>query len=244
MHPPEYSLENGRVHVGFYSHAIPLRPSYFGEGTAQSERYCHMSATIETSLSLPKTLCDQAEILAQSLNISRNHFFGIAIEHFIKSHQNQTPLDELNETNQNQPDLNEHSKTHGLDARAETPIGEGRIIIHQGDIYWVQLEGPGGSEQGICHPHVVIQENILNQSRINTVVACALTTNRKRASTPGNVLLEVGEANLPKQSVVEVSKVSTVEKTQLGEYIGSLAERRIHQILAGMRFQQRSFFTR
>ena len=47
---------------------------------------------------------------------------------------------------------------------------------------------------------------------------------------PRNVLLEVGEANLPKQSIVEVAKVSTVEKTQLGEYIGSLTDRRIHQI--------------
>lgn len=203
-----------------------------------------MGATMETSLFLPKTLCDQAEILAQSLNISRNHLFGIAIENFIRNYQNQTSLDEMNETDHNQPDLNEQSKAHGLDARSETHIGEGRMVIHQGDIYWVQLEDLGGSEQGIRHPHVVIQENILNHSRINTVVACALTTNRKRASIPGNVLLEVGEANLPKQSVVEVSKVSTVEKTQLGEYIGSLTERRTHQILAGMQFQQRSFFTR
>ncbi|MEO8396295.1 MAG: type II toxin-antitoxin system PemK/MazF family toxin, partial [Chloroflexota bacterium] len=46
------------------------------------------------------------------------------------------------------------------------------------------------------------------------------------------------------QSVVEVSKVSTVDKTQLGEYIGSLSEARIAQILAGMRFLQRSFFAR
>src|SRR5882724_11857413 len=80
--------------------------------------------------------------------------------------------------------------------------------INQGDIYWVQVEDLSGSEPGIRHPHVVIQENILNHSRITTVVACALTSNRKRANTPGNVLLEVGEANLPTQSVVEVSKVS------------------------------------
>lgn len=49
-------------------------------------------------------------------------------------------------------------------------------------------------------------------------MVCALTSNIKRANTPGNVLLETGEANLPRQSVVEVSKVSTVDKIQLGEY--------------------------
>jgi mRNA interferase MazF len=123
-------------------------------------------------------------------------------------------------------------------------IGEGRLAINQGDVYWIQLENPSGSEPGIRHPHVVIQDNVFNHSRINTIVACAVTSNMKRANTPGNVLLDVGEANLPKQSVVEVSKVSTVDKTQLGEYVGSLTEQRINQILAGMRFLQMSFFTR
>jgi len=203
-----------------------------------------MVAMIKTSLSLPKTLCNQAEILAQHLNISRNQLFGIAIENFISNYQSQVPLDEMNKTDQDQPDLDEPSKALSLDARPETPIDEGPMVINQGDIYWVQVEDLSGSEPGIRHPHVVIQDNILNHSRITTVVACALTSNRKRANIPGNVLLEAGEANLPKQSIVEVAKVSTVEKTQLGEYIGSLTEQRTHQILAGMRFLQLSFFTR
>jgi mRNA interferase MazF len=112
------------------------------------------------------------------------------------------------------------------------------MVINQGDIYWVPLEEPDEPEPGYIHPHVVIQDNVLNHSRIHTVVVCALTTNLKRAKAPGNVLLEAGEANLPRQSVVVVSQVSTVDKTQLGEYIGSLTEQRVHQILAGMRFLQ------
>ena len=110
------------------------------------------------------------------------------------------------------------------------------MIVNQGDIYWVQLKDPSGSEPGYTHPHVVIQDNVLNHSRIDTVVVCALTTNMKRAKVPGNVLLEAGEANLPRQSIVVVSQVSTVNKTELGEYIGSLSEQRINQILTGMRF--------
>jgi mRNA interferase MazF len=112
------------------------------------------------------------------------------------------------------------------------------MVVNQGDIYWVPLKEPSGSEQGYTHPHVVIQDDAINRSRINTVVVCALTTNSKRANAPGNVLLEVGEANLPKQSIVVVSQVSTVDKAQLGEYIGSLTQQRINQILAGMRFLQ------
>lgn len=96
----------------------------------------------------------------------------------------------------------------------------------------------GAAEVGVAHPHVVIQEDVLNRSRIDTVVVCALTSNLKRAKAPGNVLLEAGEAGLPRQSVVEVSKVSTVTKTQLGAYIGSVSRERVEQILAGMRFLQ------
>ena len=76
------------------------------------------------------------------------------------------------------------------------------------------------------------------------VVVCALTSNLKQANEPGNILLEAGEASLPKQSVVVVSKISAINKSQLGEYIGSLNEQRISQILAGLRFLQLSFFAR
>jgi mRNA interferase MazF len=112
------------------------------------------------------------------------------------------------------------------------------MVINQGDIYWVPLEESSDMEAGPTHPHVIVQDNVLNHSRIKTVVVCALTSNLKRAKSPGNILLEVGEANLSRQSVVVVSKVSTVDKTQLGEYIGSLHEQRVREILAGMQFLQ------
>ncbi|MDO8673685.1 MAG: type II toxin-antitoxin system PemK/MazF family toxin, partial [Dehalococcoidia bacterium] len=55
------------------------------------------------------------------------------------------------------------------------------MVIDQGDIYWIDLEEPLGSEPGYRHPHVVIQNNAFNRSRINTVVVCPLTSNLKRA---------------------------------------------------------------
>ncbi len=117
-------------------------------------------------------------------------------------------------------------------------------VINQGDVYWVELEGMNGEEADIPHPYVVVQDNLFNHSRIHTVVICALTSNIKRASIPGNVVLEVGEANLPKQSVVEVSKISSVDKAQLRDYIGTLSEERVNQLLDGLRFVQRSFLTK
>lgn len=119
------------------------------------------------------------------------------------------------------------------------------MLIHQGDLYWMQFDTLDEAEPDHPpHPSVVIQDDVINHSRVSTVVVCALTSNLKRASLPGNVLLEAGEGNLPKQSVVEVSKVSSVDKAQLGGYIGSLSSERVSQILAGLRFLQRSHFTR
>lgn len=108
------------------------------------------------------------------------------------------------------------------------------MVIDQGDVYWIDLGEPAGSEPGYRHPHVVIQNNLFNRSRIDTVVVCALTSNLRRAEAPGNVLLEQGEANLPRQSVVNVSQIYTVDKRDLVEKMGSLSRRRVRQILAGV----------
>jgi mRNA interferase MazF len=109
------------------------------------------------------------------------------------------------------------------------------VVIHQGDVYWVELGDPRGSEPAYRHPHVVIQNNVFNRSQIHTVVVCALTSNLKRADAPGNVLLNKGEANLPKPSVVNVSQVFTVDKTQLDDYIGTLSPKRVREIVSGIK---------
>ncbi len=106
--------------------------------------------------------------------------------------------------------------------------------IKQGDIFWVNLEAPRGSEPGYRHPHVVIQNNLFNQSKINTVVVCALTSNLTRAKSPGNVLIRKGEGNLKKESVVNITQMITVNKSDLIEKIGSLSPARIREIIEGI----------
>ena len=66
-----------------------------------------MATTIKTAISIQKTLFEQAETLAQQLNISRSHLFGLAIETYIKNHQNQILLDEINRAYSDEPDPNE-----------------------------------------------------------------------------------------------------------------------------------------
>lgn len=116
--------------------------------------------------------------------------------------------------------------------------------IRRGDVFWVAAHDSRGPAPGYAHPHVVVQDDVFNRSRISTVVVCALTTNLNKATEPGNVLLDPGEGNLPKRSVVVVSQIESVDKTRLGEKLGSLSEARVDQLLDGLRFIQRSFFDR
>lgn len=107
-------------------------------------------------------------------------------------------------------------------------------MIYQGDLYWIDLEPPHESEPGYRRPHVVVQNNLFNASRIRTILVCPLTTNLRLASARGNVLLADGEAGLPYPSVVNVSQVFTVNKSELGDYIGTLSPRRLREILNGI----------
>lgn len=131
-----------------------------------------------------------------------------------------------------------------MDMKTAPPAGPGPTTIRRGDLFWIEPDESRGSIPGYFHPHVVIQDDVFNRSRISTVIVCALTSNPNRANEPGNVRLDPGEGNLPRESVVVVSQVSTVYKARLGERIGALSDERVEQILAGMRFQQASFFNR
>jgi len=108
------------------------------------------------------------------------------------------------------------------------------MVIKQGDVYWVDLGEPTGSEPGYKHPHIVVQNNVFNASRINTVVVCSLTSNLIRAQSPGNVLLKKGEANLPKKSVVNISQMYTVNKSDLLDKIGSVSPKTLDQVIEGV----------
>ncbi|HHE37996.1 MAG TPA: type II toxin-antitoxin system PemK/MazF family toxin, partial [Candidatus Cloacimonetes bacterium] len=83
------------------------------------------------------------------------------------------------------------------------------MVIEQGDVFWIDLGEPIGSEPAYLHPYVIVQNDIFNRSRINTIVVCLITSNLKRADAPGNIILKKGEANLSKKCVVNVSQIFT-----------------------------------
>ncbi len=109
------------------------------------------------------------------------------------------------------------------------------MVIFQGDVFWFDAGRSRGTGPGLRRPHVVVQNNVFNASRIQTTVLCSITSNLTRAKAPGNVLLREGEANLPRPSVVNVSQVVTVDKSLLKEKIGSLSRQRVFEVVSGLR---------
>lgn len=106
--------------------------------------------------------------------------------------------------------------------------------VRQGEVYWIDFGPSMGSAPAERHPCVVVQSDPFNQSRIATTVVCAITSNQVRARAPGNVALERGDANLPKASVVNISQVSTVDKSELCERIGKLPRAKVDAICVGL----------
>ena len=108
-------------------------------------------------------------------------------------------------------------------------------MIRRGEIWWASLPTPTASEPGFRRPILVIQANSFNQSRIQTVVAVAITSNVKLAQAPGNVLLSAKGSGLPKPSVVNVSQIISLDKTFLEKRVKILAKRDLAMVEEGIR---------
>jgi len=95
-------------------------------------------------------------------------------------------------------------------------------VIERGDVWWAELEEPRGSEPGFRRPLVVVQVDVFNKSRIQTVVCVVLSSNLRLADAPGNVVLAKRDSGLPKDSVANVSQIITVDRAVLWERAGKL----------------------
>ena len=96
-------------------------------------------------------------------------------------------------------------------------------MIQKGTIYWVNISGNHDSGEKELRPCLVIQNDVLNESRLNTTVVAVITSILAFGKLPGNVLIQKGVANMPWEGVVNVSQVMSVEKRKIGEKIGALS---------------------
>ena len=107
-------------------------------------------------------------------------------------------------------------------------------MTKRGEIWWAALGNPKGSEPGYKRPVLIIQANEFNESRINTIIVVALTTNTALALAPGNILVRPRESGLKKMSVINVSQMITISKDRLSEKVKMLSDSVMNQVESGV----------
>lgn len=94
--------------------------------------------------------------------------------------------------------------------------------MRRGDVCWADLGDPVGSEPGFRRPVLVVQSDLINRSKLATIIVLALTSNLEQKKLPGCVLLRDSETGLPKDSVANATQLRTIDRMRLTEQVGQL----------------------
>lgn len=109
------------------------------------------------------------------------------------------------------------------------------MVIQRGEIWWADLPEPTGSAPGYRRPVLIIQADIFNQTKLNTSIAVLITTNIDLGEMSGNVPLKKSQSGLPKDSIVNITQIFTLDKRLLLEYVSTISDRKMEQIDKGLR---------
>lgn len=109
------------------------------------------------------------------------------------------------------------------------------MVICRAEIYWADLGAPTGIRPGKRRPVVVIQSDPYNASRLATVLGAVITSNTGLAAMPGNVFLPASATGLPRDSVINVTALVTLNKTDLIDRIGEIPPSLMHEVDRGLR---------
>ena len=111
-------------------------------------------------------------------------------------------------------------------------IKKGRPI-QRGDIYYADLTPVTGSEQGGIRPVLIIQNDIGNHHS-PTIIAAAITGCVKGKRQPTHVQLKGPACGLFHDSTILLEQLRTLDKTRLGEYMGSVGEDKMREVDAAL----------
>lgn len=95
-------------------------------------------------------------------------------------------------------------------------------MIKRGDIYYADLSPVVGSEQGGVRPVLVVQNDIGNRYS-PTVIVAAITSQIHKGKLPTHIEISSTDYGLPKDSVILLEQIRTIDKKRLKEKIGFLA---------------------
>ena len=101
--------------------------------------------------------------------------------------------------------------------------------VHRGDIYYADLSPVVGSEQGGLRPVLIVQNDTGNRHS-PTVIAAAITSQTGKAKLPTHIELSAHTCGLPKESVVLLEQIRTLDKRRLREHMGRLDEAQMQRV--------------
>jgi mRNA interferase MazF len=109
------------------------------------------------------------------------------------------------------------------------------VVIVRGSVWWADLGLPRGSAPALRRPVLIISDDRYNASKLRTVTVAVLTSTQRLAALPGNVRVPADVAGLPKDSVVNVTQLVTIDREVLEEQTGTLPPWLVSQIDDGLR---------
>lgn len=103
------------------------------------------------------------------------------------------------------------------------------MLVKRGELYYADLSPVVGSEQGGIRPVLVVQNDVGNKFS-PTVIAAAVTSQISKAKLPTHIELSAKQYGLPKDSVVLLEQIRTLDKRRLKERIGQIDIERMNKI--------------
>ena len=97
--------------------------------------------------------------------------------------------------------------------------------MRKGDIFFADLSPVIGSEQGGSRPVIIIQNDVGNRYSPTVIVAIATTRHNKKPIPTHYWLEKCDSNNLPKDSMVMLEQIRTIDKRRLKEYCGRISQK-------------------
>ena len=101
--------------------------------------------------------------------------------------------------------------------------------VRRGDIYYADLSPVVGSEQGGVRPVLIVQNDTGNRHS-PTVIAAAITSQMGKAKLPTHIEVAAQCCGLPKDSVILLEQIRTLDKRRLRERMGHVEERVMEKV--------------
>ena len=102
-------------------------------------------------------------------------------------------------------------------------------IVKRGEVYFADLSPVVGSEQGGTRPVLIIQNDVGNKYS-PTVIVSAITSQLTKAKLPTHIELSASGCHLPKNSVVLLEQIRTLDKRRLKEKITEIDSIKMKEI--------------